>query len=80
MGKSVIREIFTPLERSLRPKGRSFEKIQCGRGLKPLPNFLTGFTEISRPREPTPNPYQEGNNPCHPVTRMNKMKIPIQSM
>ena len=42
VGKSVIREIFTPLERSLRPKGRSFEKIPCGRGLKPLPNFLTG--------------------------------------
>src|SRR3990172_10386719 len=78
VGKSVIHEIFSPLERSLRPKGRSFEKIQCGRGLKPLPNFLTGFTEISRPREPTPNPSQEGNNPCHPLTRMNKMKIPIQ--
>ena len=27
VGKAVIREIFTPLERSLRPKGRSFEKI-----------------------------------------------------
>ena len=54
VGKAVIREIFTPLERSLRPKWRSFEKIQCGRGLKHLPNFLTGFTEISRPRGPTP--------------------------
>ena len=30
-------------------------------------------------KEPTPNPSQEGNNPCHPVTRSNKMKIPIQS-
>ena len=49
VGKAVIREMFTPLERSLRPKGRSFEKIQCGRGLKPLPHFLAGFTEISRP-------------------------------
>ena len=30
-------------------------------------------------KEPTPNPSQEGNNPCRPVTRINKMKIPIQS-
>ena len=29
-------------------------------------------------KRPTPNPSQEGNNPCHPVTRINKMKIPIQ--
>ena len=28
---------------------------------------------------PTPSPSQEGNNPCRPVTRINKMKIPIQS-
>ena len=27
VGKAVIREIFTSLERSLRPKGQSFEKI-----------------------------------------------------
>jgi len=26
-------------------------------------------------KEPTPNPSQEGNNPCHPVTRLNKMKF-----
>src|SRR3990167_4555825 len=24
-------------------------------------------------------PVGEGNNPCHPVTRLKKMKIPIQS-
>ena len=29
-------------------------------------------------KEPTPNPSQEGNNPCHPATRLNKMEIPIQ--
>ena len=28
-------------------------------------------------KEPTPNPSLEGNNPCHPVTRLNKMKIPV---
>ena len=49
VGKAVIREIFTPLEMSLRPKGRSLKKYSVGRGLKPLPNFLTGFAEISRP-------------------------------
>ena len=27
-------------------------------------------------KEPTPNPSQEGNNPCRPVTRINKMKHP----
>jgi len=30
VGKLVIREIFTPLERSLRPKGRSLRKYSVG--------------------------------------------------
>lgn len=39
---------FTPLERRLCPKGRSLRKYirQSGRGLKSLPNFLTGFTLV----------------------------------
>jgi len=66
VGKPVIREVFTPLERSLRPKGRSFEKIQCGRGLNPLPNFLTGFTEF---HDPCPCENGERNPPLTPPKR-----------
>src|SRR3990172_13128460 len=65
---------------------------KCGRGFKLLPHcifskllpfgrrLLSNGVNISRITAlPTPNPSQEGNNPCRPVTRINKMKLPIQS-